>query len=384
MMVDGDRSEGIYSVVIDIPEDERAWKRILKDPSKFLAKSVQKGVEVAWAKLNDQQKAAMQEAKKAELESWVARKVVQAAAPDITEDQALRMRWIYTFKAAGEQHPGKLKAKARIVILGFSDPSLLEQDTASPSLTRLSKMLLLNMATARRWRVLSGDVKTAFLQAKSPDRAHPLHARPLPELAEAMGLPPDRMVELLGSAYGLTSAPREWFVDLTGTIKRLRGQRCHTDPCLWRIFNEANEIVGIIGIFVDDLLFAGDEESGEWITFLQELHSHYEWSPWETDSFTHCGIKITQDNDEAIHLDHSGFRCKGAERVKLMSVSQHFVEQSTMLQWCDSDHQAADGMTKSQKQDAVRKLVSSGRWPFRLDGAFISAKKRKAMNRREM
>ena len=602
MMVDVDRTEGIYSVVIDIPEDERAWKRILKDPSKFLAKSVQKGVEVAWAKLNDQQRAAMQEAKKAELESWVAKKVVQAAAPDITEDQALRMRWIYTFKAAGDQHPGKLKAKARIVILGFSDPSLLEQDTASPSLTRLSKMLLLNMATARRWRVLSGDVKTAFLQAKSPDRAHPLHARPLPELSEAMGLPPERMVELLGSAYGLTSAPREWFIDLTGTIKKLRGQRCHTDPCLWRIYSEAKEIVGIVGIFVDDLLFAGDEESSEWITFLQELHSHYEWSPWETDSFTHCGIKITQDNDEAIHLDHSSFsgdlsqmqgRKKGEDHLitdqelsqarailgsaqwrvtqtaphhaaklsllqsslstrephlieqvnklvreihmnrfvsvkvqqlnphrpddlhfigfsdaalanrpgggstggfvlglihskdlskgegainlvswrssklhriarsslaaeaqalseleqeamyarltwyellggivdpnnpasavrtipatlvvdakamfdalekgeiassaysmrdkytalELMSVSQHFVEQSTMLQWCDSDHQAADGMTKSQKQDAVRKLVATGRWRFRLDGAFISAKKRKAMNRREL
>ena len=38
-------------------------------------------------------------------------------------------------------------------------------------------------------------------------------------------------------------------------------------------------------------------------------------------------------------------------------------------------------MTKSQKQDVVKKLVATGRWKFRLDGAFISAKKRKAMSR---
>ena len=67
--------------------------------------------------------------------------------------------------------------------------------------------------------------------------------------------------------------------------------------------------------------------------------------------------------------------------LELMSVSQHLVEQRTLLQWCDSDHQAADGMTMSQKQDVVKKLVATGRWKFRLDGAFISAKKRKAMSR---
>ena len=305
--MDNDYFSGVYFVVVDLPEDERAWKKVLKDLSRFLAKSIQKGVEVAWAKLNPQQKSAMQEAKTAELESWVAKKVVKAADPSITEEQALKMRWIYTFKSAGDQNLGKMKARARIVILGFSDPSLLEQETASPSLIRLSRMLLFNMSTARRWRLLSGDVKTAFLQAKSPERMHPLYARPLSELSQAMNIPPDRMVELLGPAYGLTPAPREWFVDLTGTIKALGGRRCHVDPCLWRVFNDEGTIVGIVGIFVDDLLFAGNEESETWVRFLQELHDQNEWSPWEIDSFTHCGIKVTRNNDDSIYIDHASF-----------------------------------------------------------------------------
>ena len=356
-------------------------------------------------------------------------------------------------------------------------------------------------------------------------------------------------------------------------------------------------VVGIIGIFVDDLLFAGNEEAPEYTRLLQELHSHYEWSPWEADSFVHCGIRITQDEDCSLRLDHSeyskelaqmksrqkgdeqplteaevfqaravlgsaqwrvtqtaphhaaklsmlqsmlstrdhtlieqvnklvreihsarhisikvqnlganadelsfiGFSdaalanrpggastggfllglihpkdlekgegrinlvswrsaklqrvarsslaaeaqalseleqeamfarltwyelmggkvkeedpVSGAEKVKatlvvdakamydvlekgdiassayslkdkytaleLQSLSQRLTRLKTNLQWCDSDHQAADGMTKSQKQDSVRKLVMTGTWRFRLDGAFISAKKRRAMH----
>ena len=61
----------------------------------------------------------------------------------------------------------------------------------------MSKMLLLNMASARRWKILAGDV------AKPPERLRPLHAKPLPELAEAMKLSEGQLIELLGSAYGL-------------------------------------------------------------------------------------------------------------------------------------------------------------------------------------
>ncbi|CAE7373259.1 RE1 [Symbiodinium necroappetens] len=293
---------GIYSVILDMPANDREWKKVLKDPRKFLAKSVQKGVEVSWHRLDDVQRAAMTEAKKAEVDSWISNKVVKAALPHITRDQALRMRWIYTFKAA---EPGKVKAKARMVILGYSDPSLLDQETSSPAMSRQSKMLFFNYATARRWRVLAGDVKTAFLQAKAPDRRHPLHAQPLPELAAAMNLSEEQMVELLGSAYGLTSAPREWFQDLTSTLRKLQAVPCLSDPCIWRLFDASGQkVVGLIGLYVDDILFCGDEACDLYCSFL---HDSYAWSPWESDNFSHCGVRVQQFADASILLDHSEY-----------------------------------------------------------------------------
>ncbi|CAE7259381.1 RE2 [Symbiodinium sp. CCMP2456] len=305
----------LYSAIIDVPEDAKAWKKILKNPAKFLAKSVQKGVEISYHKLNEEQKKAMDVAKAAEVQSWVGSKVARAANIPVAPDEALKMRWVYTFKAVPEDS-SKIKAKARIVVLGFSDPSLLERDTSSPALTRTSKMLLLNLASSRRWRIMAGDVRTAFLQAKAQDRVHPLFAKPLPELAEAFRIPQHQMLELLGSAYGLTSAPREWYVDLSTTLRKLGARVCKTDPCLWRVFSEdGSTVIGVLGIHVDDILLAGDEAKKEWVEFVHKLHGSYQWAPWETDSFTHCGVGLQQlYDDDSILLNHEEY-CANISQV---------------------------------------------------------------------
>ena len=154
----------VYSAVIGIPADATEWKKILKNPAKFLAKSVQKGVEISYHKLNAEQKKAMDVAKAAEVQAWIGSKVARAANINVPPDEALKMRCVYTFKSVPDD-PTKIKAKARLVVLGFSEPSLLERDTSCPALTRTSKMLLLNLASAKRWITMAGDVRAAFLQA---------------------------------------------------------------------------------------------------------------------------------------------------------------------------------------------------------------------------
>ena len=307
MVQDSDCCEDtLLSVTIDVPADAQAWKRIVKHPAKFVAKSTQKGVEIAFHKLDAQQKAAMNEAKAAEISSWLASKVAKAAQGQISQEQALKMRWVYTFKAVADDAT-KVKAKARIVVLGFSDPSLLERETSSPALTRTSKMMLLNFAAAKRWRLMAADVRTACLQAKSQDRVHPLYARPLPELAEAFQLQPGQMLELLGSACGLTSAPREWYIDLSSTLRSLGATVCQADPGLWRFTSKSGDTIGILGIHVDDILMAGDESHAEWVEFIHRLHSSYQWAPWETDQFTHCGLGIQQLYDDSVMINHEEY-----------------------------------------------------------------------------
>ena len=68
-------NDWILGVKIDIPKDASEWKKVLKHPDRFVAKSVSKGAEVFWERLNPVQREAMLEAKKLEVSQWIARKV---------------------------------------------------------------------------------------------------------------------------------------------------------------------------------------------------------------------------------------------------------------------------------------------------------------------
>ena len=315
----------VLAVTPEAPATEAEWKSLVKSPKKFLAKSVQKGVEVSYAKLNPQQRRAMDEAMKVEVDNWMKTMAVKAARQYVPQRELLKMRWVLTFKSAAQESNDangsspevhkdnavqgeRMKAKARIVILGYSDPNLLEATTVSPAMTRLSRQLLLNMAAAKKWDILCGDVKSAFLQAKSPQADRCIFAAPVPELSKALNLREGQAVQLLRSVYGLVSAPREWYEDVHKTLVTLGAERLATDNCVWRVRDSTTgQIVGLISSHVDDFLMCGENSSKVWKDFLFAFGKSYEWSPWEYGHFKHCGVSIMQHPDSSISLDHSAF-----------------------------------------------------------------------------
>eukprot|EP00439_Symbiodinium_sp_Y106_P036519 s8678_g4.t1 len=313
-------SERIFAVTIPAPENASEWKKMVKNPSKFVAKTMQKGVEVTWGRLSERQRQAMQEAKSLEVQQWLSTKVAKRVSEEVDPSALIGMRWVLTFKAADPDAQGnqQVKAKARIVVLGYSAPSLLEEPTTSPTMSRLSRQLILNLSSARKWTLGSGDVRTAFLQARPEGREQRLLARPLPELAEAMGLKPHEAVELTGSAYGLAQAPREWYIDVQRTLKTLGARQCKTDPCVWCVLDEKGRTVGVLGSYVDDFLMAGNPSSGAWVRFLKSFQESYSWSPWEWQDFDFCGLHVTQHADCSITLDHSNF-CKELTQMPVPS-----------------------------------------------------------------
>ena len=182
----------------------------------------------------------MDSAESLEVENWLRTVAVRAAKKFVPQKELLKMRWVLTFKSSGEeeskdqqtdgsdQRKGggeRVKATVRIVILGYSDPNLLDATTVSPSMSRLSRQLLLNMVSVKRWQLVCCDVKSAFLQAKSPQAARGVFAAPVEELSAALKLQPGQCVQLLKSCYGLVSAPREWYEDVHRTLSSL-GAEC--------------------------------------------------------------------------------------------------------------------------------------------------------------
>ena len=306
----------VLGVEIDAPASEAEWRKILKDPSKFTAKSIQKGAEISWHKLNPLQKKAMSEAKTLEVTSWVSNKVVEKALGFVPKHRLMRMRWVLVLK--GTDTPGRVKAKARIVILGFSDPEGEFLDTAAPTLSKRSKHLLLNLATHRRWHVIKADAKAAFLQGSESQRARGVFATPVPELQEALKLGPQDSVRLLRAAYGLVNAPREWYHDVANIAQGPCGmKRLRCEPCLW-VCKDGDQVVGAMGTHVDDFLLIGDESNGKWLQTVQTLYDSLKWSPWEPSPFQHCGINLSQESDFGFRMDHAEY----CSQIKQITISK--------------------------------------------------------------
>ena len=137
----------------------------------------------------------------------------------------------------------------------------------------------------------------AFLQGKASIQSK--YALAPPELAEAMGLPRgERVIRLLKSVYGLTTAPLEWFRKVNEVLCKLGAEQCVTDPCVWRYVKDGR-LIGIIGAHVDDFLICG-EESEDWQEFIAVLQGAFRWTPWEEKKFKKCGVLVRQISDGRI------------------------------------------------------------------------------------
>ena len=94
----------VFAVTLPAPASEAEWRAIVKDPSKFVAKKVAKGVEVAWQKLNVEQRKAVQEAKEIEINEWLSSKVCQAALGHVPPERLMKMRWVLVFKTTDNEN----------------------------------------------------------------------------------------------------------------------------------------------------------------------------------------------------------------------------------------------------------------------------------------
>ena len=244
----------------------------------------------------------MNQAKGKEVKEFIKENVITRLTEGeyVDPKQIMRMRFILTWKKDSSVPEGK-RGKARLVVLGFEDPFLGEEQVSSPTLNKRSKQILLQTVCQRGWELEKGDVTAAFLQGKKLDKCK--YCLAPPELCEALNLTPgERVVRLLKSVYGLTTAPIEWFKAVNETLEKLGGHSCACDPCVWT-FSEWNnktqkrDLIGIIGCHVDDFLIAGNTKNERWNKIKETLLTSFRWTPFEKSKFKQCGVQITQTED---------------------------------------------------------------------------------------
>ena len=275
------------------------------------------------------------EANNKEYQSWMSwgsiKPLEKQQIVNIKNDPNLRRRIIPARNAYRDKNRGAdvLKAKCRTVVLGCCDPDIGHLDRESPTPTRVSEAVIMQLATSGLegkveltgllWKLWAGDVSTAFLQGR-PDPSE----RPLPIFMRAprdgiqhlAGTFPDEVYQVCGNLYGFTNAPKTWCNHVINVLTKQLGLRQHR---LDKMFLYGRDAAGLLNIamiiHVDDFL----------VTYRQD---------YDFERFCECfrwGSKTLLTLDQQIVF-------RGKE-ITLNKVKDHFeitVTQSAFIKEMDS------------------------------------------------
>ena len=338
------RKEAAVSLSVELPKvRSKQGKEWTRDLGCFFAKQLRRqAVEISERNLTEAEKEGFRKAKQKEVKNFIIAKAFQSLPKEYkpSRSQILRMRWILTWKVdeAPEGEPLKrdsqgnaLKPKARAVVLGYMDPLYEYRPTSSPTMSRTTRQLFLQSCANRRFKVEKGDISGAFLQGDEFGPEREMMCEPLPEICEALGIPPKSTMLLTKAAYGLVEAPIQWFMTVSRFLESIGGEQQVSDPCCWSFFRQERDhegrriCIGHVCGHVDDFLFGGSDQCPEWKAIKEKIQQRFKWGQWEQRKFTQCGVLIEEtdkgftlsqpeylENVDEIHVSRSRWNSPGA------------------------------------------------------------------------
>ena len=311
----------------------RQRKALERNPVLFLVKKM-KDSEVSVSKLSDAERKLFVHAKAKEIDSFIKNEAVrkclnnQEVKTAYESGRIVKARWVLTWKLIPSEEReealqdrntnpksvvdsrGARKAKARIVLLGFQHPNLLDPSfkTSSPVQSSLERHLLYLMAAQRQWGLEGLDLATAFLQTQPTAADEQLWTSGVQELREALGIGEEGIMRILRNIYGSTTAPRGLWLDLHKTFLKLGAQPVLGERCLWvwlsreRMDGEHPLTIGSVGGHVDDFHRTGDD-SDEWLDVKRGVDSAYKWGMIKTGSYRHAGTDVSTEKELWLQQD---------------------------------------------------------------------------------
>ena len=257
---------------------------------------------------------------RSELEEWkvAAKKEYTALVEESKAVKPIRKRDIDQIKGPVEVLPAKAvctrkapdgRRKVRGVVCGNYSAGKDAEKLYAGGADGLQIRMVLRTAGQRGWSLLCTDIRTAFLNAPRRDDGRTI-VMEVPSVFKELGIAQrDEMWVVDKAVYGLTTSPRDWSVHRDIEIRKMEwegdGKRMKfletEEPNLWRIIEvETGVVRGLMSIYVDDVMLAGEDEiieaakarmeDGDWKL------SPAEWATAEVP-MRFCGFEVYKKDD---------------------------------------------------------------------------------------
>ena len=155
------------------------------------------------------------DAKLKELEKWK-QFDVHNEVPDNGQN-TISVRWVRSTKDG--------KVKARLCASGFEDRDLKETRTDSPTCVKQNLRLVFAIIFAKKWRINSLDIQSAFLQGQHLERD--IYLKPLKDANTKNIWKQKKCI------YGLSQAPRLWYLKVSEELQKLGVKKSKYDEAIF-------------------------------------------------------------------------------------------------------------------------------------------------------
>ena len=165
--------------------------------------------------------------------------------------------------------------------------------------------VMLAIASSRRWKVKTTDIKSAFLQGRRMERD--VYLVPPKEANVSKG----KLWKLRHCLYGLNDAARHFYQSVVEAMLSLGCKQSTYDPALFYLQREG-KLVGMMVCHIDDFLHAGEEEFD---IVMAKLRERFLAGKLEEGHFKYVGFNIIQGKDDIV-LDQQEYM-SSIEGVKI-------------------------------------------------------------------
>ena len=112
--------------------------------------------------------------------------------------------------------------------VGLSGSDLTEVPRDSPTLSAASEAFIMQWVASHKYRLISGDIKTAFLNGDEDIRN--IFISPPDDVRQVLNLDHETVLRLRKAVYGLVNAPKKWWDRLKTSLIKNGFTSCALGP----------------------------------------------------------------------------------------------------------------------------------------------------------
>ena len=140
---------------------------------------------------------------------------------------------------------------------------------------------------SHKYRLISGDLKTAFLSGDEDIRN--IFISPPDDVRQMLNLDHETVLRLRKAVYGRVNVLKKWWDRLKTSLIKHGFTSCALDPCAFVL--RKWKIHGVLGVHVDDVIGGGNETFDRTMTTVRK---EFDFGAWDVGNFRFKGRQISQ------------------------------------------------------------------------------------------